>query len=117
MDFSQKRPRFSLEPLEMREVPAVLGQVVELPDVAAPEAEVAQTAPIALGNGGEEYLKVKLTDVLVRSVQIDAQSHVSKKLDPASDASAAPESESAAKVQFQDFHFTRTVNKHTPVLG
>jgi type VI protein secretion system component Hcp len=115
MDFD-KKARFSLEPLEMREVPAVLGQFVELPYVAAPEAEAVQAAPVALGKGGEEYLKIKLDDVLVvsyretasPSIKIDVPGLVNKKLDPAPDT---------AKVQTQDFSFMINVNKASPTLG
>ena len=118
MDFDKKKARFSLEPLEMREVPTVLGQFVELPYVAAPEAEAVQAAPVALGRGGDEYLKIKLDDVLVvsyretapLSIKIDAPGLVNKKHDLVADADAA-------KVQVQDFHFTTTVNKASPTLS
>lgn len=116
MDFGKKF-RFSLEPLEVREVPAVLGQVVELPDASA--AEVARAAPVALGGSGEEYLTIKLTDVLISSrevaspsIKIDAPSLVSKKLDPVT--SGTPDD--AGKVQMQDFSFTMTVSKASPKL-
>jgi type VI protein secretion system component Hcp len=143
VDFGTKKARFSFEPLEMREVPAVLGQVVELPDAAAPTAEIALTAPFDLGHGVgagikidaqslvnvkldpsravDAYLKIKLDDVLVSgfretasaSVKLDPQSLVSKKIDLVA-AGATPDSGAAGRVQLQDFHFTSTVNKSSP---
>jgi hypothetical protein len=93
MDFSKRKVRFSLERLETREVPAQLGQVVELPYPAAPAAEVALTAPHDLGQGVEPSIKIDHSDLLDQGAEADA-----------------------LKVQMQDFHFTQTVSKNSPTL-
>src|SRR5262245_17329776 len=133
MDFGKRKVRFSLEPLEMREVPAVLGQVVELPAAAAPEAEVARAAPVAVGQNVEAGLRIKLDDILVvgyrtttpPSIKIDSRVQATVKIDPVlgadkkldpSQARGTSDAESAGKVQFQDFHFTSTVSKASPKL-
>src|SRR5262245_47111409 len=101
MEFSKKKARLSFEPLEARDVPAQLGVVVTLPYPAAPVAEVALTAPHDLGQGIEASIKIDRSDLLGQGVE----------------ASASSDSADALKVQFQDFHFTRTVSKHTPMLN
>src|SRR5262245_24681836 len=102
MDTSKRKVRFSLERLETREAPAQLGQVVELPYAAAPVAQVALTAPHDLGQGVEVSIKIDRADL---------------KLDPGqATETSTSDSESALKVQVQDFHFTQTVNKASPKL-
>ena len=146
MDSSKKKFRFRLEPLDPREVPAVLGQAVELPDAAAPQAQVALTAPVKVSQDVEASLAIKFSDVLVSSrenaspsVKIDAQGlNFTKiqygwlKVDDLGSAGPAADAASAGKVAMQDFHFTREadagkvamqdfhfvmkVNKASPVL-
>jgi hypothetical protein len=129
MDFS-KKVRFSLERLETREVPAQLGQIVELPYAAAPEAEVALTAPFDLGKGVEASIKIdaqslNFTKIEFAKIKIDAGGSADLKLDP-SQVGGESDPESAGKVRFhdipitgkvqvQDLNFVNKVNKHTPM--
>ena len=105
MDFNKRKVRFSLERLDVREVPA---QLVALP--TGPEAEVAVTAPVEVGNGPDAGAKVdalslnftKITYGLIRAASV---------------SNGQPsDAENAGKVQFQDFHFVKKVDRPTPTL-
>ena len=112
-DFSKRKVRFSLEPLDTREVPA---QLVELPYAAAPEAQVALTAPADLGQGPEAGLKIdglslNYTKITFASLKLDSAGSADLKVDltEAGAAGTPSDAESAGKVQFQDIHFTGKV--------
>lgn len=98
MDFNKRKVRFSLERLDVREVPA---QLVALP--TGPEAEVAVTAPVEVGKIDAQGLNfTKITYGLIRAASV---------------SNGQPsDAESAGKVQFQDFHFVKKVDRPTPTL-
>ena len=100
MDFSKRKVRFSLEPLDTREVPA---QLVELPYAAAPEAQVALTAPAGLGQGPEAGLKIdglslNFSKIAYGNLKLDSVGGAGLKLDH-SQVGATSDPESAGKVQ------------------
>lgn len=113
MSFSKRKGRLSLERLEMREVPAHLGQVVELPDAGS---EAALAAPVAVSRDAGAYLKIKLEDVLVVSYRETASPSIKIDTPNVVAASPTPEDGSAMKVQMQDFHFVQRVDKASPTL-
>jgi hypothetical protein len=105
-----RKVRFSLEPLDTREVPA---QLVELPYAAAPEAQIALTAPAGLGQGPEAGLKIdglslNFSKIAYGNLKLDSVGGAGLKLDH-SQVGATSDPESAGKVQMQDFHFTGKV--------
>jgi hypothetical protein len=116
MDFNKRPVRFRLEPLDPREVPAQLGQIVELPDAAAPAAQVALTAPSDLGRGPEASLKIdglslNFSKIEFASIKIDS----TLTADPGQGGGAS-DVDGAGKVSMQDFHFVMRVNKSSPLL-
>ena len=102
MDRSKKKVRLAIESLEVRAVPAQLGQVVTLPEVTGhgPGAVVALTAPADPGHGGNTSLKidpgvsanvkidpsaaatVKLAPSVAASIKYDPSIRANVKLDP-----------------------------------
>jgi hypothetical protein len=113
MDFGKRKVRFSLEPLDPREVPAQLGQVVELPDAVAPQAQVALTAPADVGPGQEAGLN--FTKIHYGWIKVDSTPGAAPEHDPGPGGDTS-DPESAGKVQMQDFHFVMKVNKASPIL-
>jgi hypothetical protein len=82
MDFAKRKVRFSLEPLDPREVPA---QLVALPYPAAPEADIALTAPADLCQGGGASLKIdaslNFSKIEYGRLKIDSTGSADLKLD------------------------------------